>query len=394
MNTSIAKTLSILTVFLLLTSVSAVQVNSVYAENTSKTPMLKFLADQLIEIANKSKVKVEEVFDKIKTQYIGIPHEAEELYGEGVKLLDDAISYRNNGDYPNACKYAIKAMQKFKLALLVTYKFTLKLEVRKVENETLKITCLRKAIERAYMFADRVEALANSTEEKFGYNLTTVKLKIEEAREHLENATNLLDEGLVDEAAKELAIARGILGKCVGEIHSAAKKFKITRAEYFLNQTKKRLKSHMEEVISSINRTSILNKTGISQALQNASHSIEVAEEFIKRGNVERALKKLEEVREHVEESTSELENIKPDVAKMLRKVNTFEIKLRWLEGMLKHMKFKGPGLTTAEDKLEEVKNLIKKVSDQIKNQKISEAEETIEHLEELLEDVEEMLSS
>ena len=112
MNTNIAKTLSILTVFLLLTSVSAVQVNSVYAEGTSKTPMLKFLADHLIEIANKSKVKVEEVFDKIKTQYIGIPHEAEELYGEGVKLLDDAISYRNNGDYPNACKYAIKAMQK------------------------------------------------------------------------------------------------------------------------------------------------------------------------------------------------------------------------------------------------------------------------------------------
>lgn len=387
-----SKILSILTAALLLISVSTIQVNTVfttvYAENTSETPTLKFLANELIDIANKSKVKVEEIFDELKTQYMGVPREAEELYVEGVKLLNDAISCRDNGDYANACSYALKAMQKFKLALQTAYKFALRVETKEEEEKAFNLVCLRTAISRAYDFADRIEALANSTEEKFGVNLTTVKNEVEDARVHLNNAESLLDEGKINEAAKELATARGILGRCVGEIHSTTKKLTIPRAERYLNQVRERLQAHVEQM------SRFLNRYRVSEMLQNASYSITTAQEYIKKGDVENALKEIEKAKGYVEKSVDEVKSLEPDTAKMIKMAEKFEVRLRLLEGMLKHAKIKGPELAAIKEKLGEAKSLAARLSNQIRNQKIGEAEETVKFLEELLKNIEENISS
>ncbi|MCX8176524.1 MAG: hypothetical protein N3E48_04775, partial [Candidatus Bathyarchaeota archaeon] len=250
------------------------------------------------------------------------------------------------------------------------------------------VVCLRNAIERAYIFADKVEALANSTEEKFEVDLTTVKAEIDEAREHLDNATNLLDEGRVNEAAKELATARGILGRCVGEIHSTAKKLMVPRTERHLNQVRERLQAHVEQM------SRFLNKHRVSEMLQNASYSIDTAQGYIKKGDAEKALREIEKVRKYIEKSIDEIESLEPGTAKMLKKAEMFEVKLRLLEGMLKHAKLKGPVLATVKEKIGEAKDLVTKLSEQIKNQKIGEAEETVKLLEELLKDIEQIIST
>ncbi len=199
---------------------------------------LNTLAENLINIANRSRGEVEAMLDQLSQAGVEIPEEAMEGYETALTALEEALKALEEGELDSAIEEAMEALKHFKEAL---QHLSEEVPPPPAEAAAEEIRGLRVAIERAYEFAERVRDLAEKLEE--GYEVGEALSLLEEAEAHLAEAERLLEEGDVDGAARELAWARGLLGRAWALLQVAMTPVREMRIGRFLNHTEKRIEA-------------------------------------------------------------------------------------------------------------------------------------------------------
>jgi len=389
---SLSKQLALLTVLMFVFSMVAVPTNISLAQKAER-PDGKVKTEILLNILEKAKERVSDIFKKLEERGITIPEEAKTNYETGLSMVEEAVKLRDEGKHREASEKAIEAMQMFKEAVKVVHEIA---PGKPVEAEVVaeKAMGLRVAINRTYSFAERLEGLADKAESE-GYNVTVVREEINETRTHLENALTALEDGDVDTAAKELAIARKTIGQAMGKFHKITKAFKAKMAEKFLEKAEERI-TELKERIKAL-PIPPFTKAKILRTLGMAEENIKRAKGLIKVKNFKDAINQLERFREKEEESFKALGEEKAEIAKILKEIGKLERTISSFEERIKTLKLLGVDVSEVETPLKNAKNLVKEALTQIKlgNNKVAKealdkAEETIDNVEDILEQVEE----
>ena len=221
-------------------TVTATLSGSSTEEETSFTVVMgltKNLAEKLNSMNNLAKTRVETVFEILEESGITIPEDARNSYEKGVELLEDSLNLFEEEHYTESVNKALQALQEFNTALRLA-KAVERIEAEEKGEEHM----LRVAIDRAYVFLDKLNQTAENLEDA-GYDVTDLEGNLSEAKEHLVEADALLSSGDVSGAAQELSEARGILGRSMALISHIAKKLKMEKAEKFIEQCNKRFEN-------------------------------------------------------------------------------------------------------------------------------------------------------
>ncbi len=275
-------------------------------ENLEKT-------ERLLKILEKSETQVKKILERMEREGIPIPEASREKFEEGLSLVQEAIQLRDQADYGEADEKAVDAMEEFEEALKIAGEEAPP-ETSDIEAAAEKAIGLKRAIERAYNFADKVEALANKAQG----DVTTIRENIKEAKNHLKNAEAFQRAGEPDEAARELARARGILGRSMGEVHKISKGFKGKKAENFLKQTEKRLSKLEEKNEKLLQNVPPQEKAKVTDAIQDARDSIQEIRRKIEAGDVDEAVEDLVELKNYLKSVHKMLNSIKRNYRKSL----------------------------------------------------------------------------
>ena len=378
------KQLALLTALMFIFSIVALPTSTSLAQEVEKTDD-KVKTEILLRILEKARERVKDIFERFEEKGATIPEEAKTSYETGLSIADEAIRLSEEGRYGEASKKAIEAMQMFKEAIKIAHKATPE-KLTMAENVTLKAIGLKVAINRSYSFIEKFESLVNKAELE-GYNLTTVRGKIDAARTHLENALTALEEGDVDTAAKELATARANIGQAVGEFHKIVKTFKIRKVKKFIEKAEERI-IELRERVEALPIPS-LAKVKVLMALRMAEENIRKAKEFLKLEDVKDVIRQLEKFKKKEEES---FEALGKETAKTLRKIGKLEGIVLALERKIRVLADTGVNVSEAEDAIKNAKSLMKEALVQVRLGNSEAAKEALEKAEEAINSVKDFL--
>ena len=280
-------------------------------EQSTTSDIDSMTSEKLLEILETSKTEVELIFKRLEGEGVSLPEASREKFEEGQSLTNDSVKLLDQGAYNKSNEKAIKAMEKYEEALNIIDE-QVPSDTLETERNTEKAIGLEKAIERAYYFADKIDALYFTTSEQDYYD-ETIKENIEEAKIHLENALILLDSGENDEAARELAKARGLLGRSMGKLHSLSKKIKVTKAERFLIQTEKRLDKLEEKADKFLRNVPNEEKSEVIAILHDARATISAIRERIESGDIDEAIEDLTEMKKYLKQIQKLINDIKKE---------------------------------------------------------------------------------
>lgn len=280
-------------------------------EQSTTTDIDPMTSDKLLEILETSKTEVELIFKRLEGEGVSLPEASREKFEEGQSLTNDSVKLRGQGAYNKSNKKAVEAMEKYEEALNILDEQDPS-DNLETERNTEKAIGIEKAVERAYYFADKIDALDSKTKEQDYYD-AAIRENIEEAKIHLENAKILLESGENDEAARELAKARGLLGRSMGKLHSISKKIKVKKAENFLIQTEKRLDKLEEKTEKFLRNAPSEAKAEAIETLHDARYHINEIREKIERGDVDEAIEDLTEMKTYLKQVQKSLNDIKKE---------------------------------------------------------------------------------
>ncbi|HID18802.1 TPA: hypothetical protein EYP27_04610 [Candidatus Bathyarchaeota archaeon] len=347
---------------------------------------LRVKADMLIKIANKSRERVEAVFETVAT----IPDEAKSEYEAGVSALGEAERLRDDGEYQQASEKAVEAMRHFKEAFVIINKVSPE-KPEKAEVEAEKAMGLKVAISRAEAFKEKIEALADRAEEQ-GYDVSEVRTKLIEAETRLEAASKALEGGDVDLSARELAKARGLIGEAMGELHKITVKLSSERAEKFVERAEQKLSIVRKKIIEIADRLPPQARVAVLKALEEAESSLQKAKSHIKAGRISLAVSDLAKhkagegkIFKVLKEEQGEAADILEEIAEIRTETRSLNRKIRVLEVM-------GADVSRVNDILNEVTGLVSVASTRFEEGNLEDAKAAIDKAERLVEDAEEIL--
>ncbi len=272
-------------------------------------------SEKIFKILEKSKIQIETIFNKLEEENASIPKTSRDKFNEGIILGNEVIQLREHGNFEIANEKAIEAMDKYEDALQIADE-ELPSDSLEEEGVVQKAIGLENAIDRAYYFAEKIDDLALKAEEE-GHSISIIRENIEDAETHLETAEAFLESGETNEAARELAKARGILGRSMGGIHKISKDIKGKKAVNFLKQSEKRLGKLAEKIEKSLSNVPPEAKTEVVEALQHARNSILEIREGIESGKVDKAVEDLVEFKNYLKQVNKLINDIKKEYGRI-----------------------------------------------------------------------------
>ncbi len=349
---------------------------------------LKELAQNLISMAQTSRNHVEIAFNELEERNITIPTDARESYNQGVRRLEDAQSLFDGGQYRAAMNLAFEALQRFMIALQRAHRIAPPSPLYEELEELERAQGLRVAIERANATLNRINSTLTSLSTVLTDVINTLNSMISEAEEHLINATVQLYAGNVTDAAQELAIARGMIGRLTGLLNSAAGRLKAMKALRFMERMEEQVRSLEEKVFRFRLRLTEREMGACIEALRNVEAKLARIRERLARGDVEGASDELEEAVELVERGIGNIE--RRELNLFLGEINRLEARIRSLRNSIDALKRRGLNVTEAEKKLDEAERLLNSAASSMEiggeaGENLKEAEELINEAEEIL---------
>jgi tetratricopeptide (TPR) repeat protein len=313
------KTLTLVSICLLLVLVISLTTIPVFSENVNeKAGEVNAVAseedeksEEILKILEISKIQIETIFNKWEEEDASIPKTSRDKFKEGMTLGNEAIQLRDQGNFEKANEKAIEAMEKYEDALQIADE-ELPPDSLEEEGVAQKAIGLENAIDRAYYFAEKIDDLALKVEGE-GHSITIIRENIEDAETHLETAKAFLESGEINEAARELAKARGILGRSMGGIHKISKDIKGNKADNFLKQSEKRLSKLEEKIEKSLSNVPSEAKIEVVEALQHARNRILEIKERIESGEVDEAVEDLVEFKNYLKQVNKLINDVKKD---------------------------------------------------------------------------------
>ena len=274
-------------------------------------------AETLLAFVGSVKRTAEDVLDRFEKAGREVPPEAGKLYSEGISLAQEASVSLEAGNYSEASTGAIGALQMFKQALAVLEEaMPEKLTSAEVASE--KIIKLRTAIDRTYQYTERLEDLADRAE-VLGYDVTATRRAIREARRHLKNAIDNLEQWKINDASRELASAKALLDQSTKEQARLAHDVKVLKTEEFMVKTENRLALLRANITAASTELPQEVRNASLAALARAENSLESARLLMTRGMVDESVDELVKARESEEESREYLEAAATTIADVER---------------------------------------------------------------------------
>jgi methyl-accepting chemotaxis protein len=196
--------------------------------------------------------RLEEALERMGEE---VPEAAEDSYDLGVDDLEAAIVLLEDGNYTGASSKAREAFRHFSEAFKAIRELLAE-EPTEEEEDAEERLGLRVAIERAYVYLDRVnETLRRLSEEM--EDVSEVEELLERARMHLDYATGNFTSGDHEVAVREFTEARRLLGNANALLHRSILEHKRAKAAQYmehvraqirnLNGTLQRLQERLEE---------------------------------------------------------------------------------------------------------------------------------------------------
>ena len=259
-------------------------------------------------------------------------------------------------------------------------------EVEEVEEGFERAVGLRVAIERALIFIERIRATAKRLQEE-GYQIEASQINetLEEVEIQLNDLYSRLQSGEIDidEAAKEFATARGMLGRTMGLLHSTAKKIKAVKAERFLEHVENRIR-RLEENINRLRNGLAGDVASATVALRNAEMKLQRLRERLAAGEIDEAIEGLSDAVEEIDEGLGELNG--RGVSNILREMNRLEAKIRVMKATAERLARKGVDSSEIEEELQSAEALLSEMMARLEEGDTDAAVDLLEAVEEHLE--------
>ena len=344
------------------------------------------LAEKLIDMAQKARVRVEAAFEHLEDHNIDIPDPARDSYDQGLENEEHAQDLFDEDNYNEAVNEALQALQDFHTALRIVRE----VEGEEVEEEDTKLgRGPRVAIERAYRFLDRLSDMAKKLDDE-NYDVSEVKDNLEEAETHLEEATDLLDSGDVNGAAQELAEARGILGRTMALLHHIAKEFKIAKTEKFLENFEKRMGKLMDWISKKGYGLGQEEIASIMSSIRNAGMKLGLIRNRLHTGDVD---EDIDEVLEELQKLGEEGNLNRRTVMAMFREMERAEARVRVLGESLEKLALRGADTSTLDEELQKAEELVAEIRSVLQSGNLDDATGLLQDADEMLDRLEDLIT-
>jgi len=290
---------------LILTSlISLAYLNTMYVRGIESKHLT---AEKLISIMEDVDGRVLEAFEQLEARGISVPDAAQTRYFGGLSLANDSASLLEDGDFGEASKKAVEALQLYKEALMIAQEALGEVPSWPATADERHLT-LRDSISRAYEYLWRLENLTRLAEAE-GFNTTIIETKIFEAKRILEDAVSKLKVGYFDQVVDDLATFGALLLQSREQLRILAEERKVQKIEVFMGKTQERLTDLRETVDSVSSNLSPQVRNASLVALDEAEDSLQRAEGFLEKRMIDETIDELSNAREKEEETINLLES-------------------------------------------------------------------------------------
>ena len=324
---------------------------------------LETIAERLIQIANRSRLRVEALMERLNSSGVEIPEEALEHYQHGVDALNKAVEALRDGRAEDSIRYAMEALREFREALRILLS---EMPTTAAEDVAEEMRCLKMAIERAYSFLERMEEMADRLEDE-GYNVSEVREMLDEARMHLEEAERLISDGEVEEAARELAAARGLLGRAWAYLHKLMMGVRERRIVRFLNHTERRIEALKMRIETLRGRVP-------EEKLDRCLRRLERVEEKLERMRTRVEEREMRGIVAELDNATSEmvraLGEVEGDYSRLLMEVDRLQAKMLILNETARRIALRGGNPTEIREEVERAKMKLREMTQHLRERR------------------------
>lgn len=347
------------------------------------------LAHELLREAEELREDVEETFEELEGHGNETPAGAEGNFTLGLDELALALVDFDAGNYSDAAEEATLALGYFGAAFELAQEAADRLEEPEVEGEgeeeedeaddevedeededdVDEAFGLYVAIERALIYLERV----NDTAERLldeGYTIDPEVLAAIRGNLTLANVTlRALYDNLgtmdPDEAAREFAEMRGLLGRTNGLVHSSAmKEHKLEMTERFMNEIQNQIRGLKKKMLRLRERLDAGKFAIVGNSLGAASRKIERLRERLATEGLEGLLDELQGLMDEIDGNLTTLNG--EGMSTNLRAMNSVEARIRVLNRTVERLRMKGYNTTDAEAELRNAEGLVEEMMTQL----------------------------
>ena len=257
-------------------------------------------AEQMLKMAEKARVRVDAIFELAQQKNLTISANSTTARNEGNTLLAQAQATYNAGNYTQSMQLSFSAMHQYRIAIapLLTLLDEEDLDIGPINLRLREAIRLREEyLLRVRLILDRAQAA--------GFNVTNIENRLRTAEMHLNNATNLLNQGNVDAAAQELGRVRSSFAGVMDDLQHLAKEQNRRRIGNFVDGQGHLLRN-LERSIEQAEQRG-LNVTDARANIEEAIQSLEEAESLVEQGNIDEAVTKMKDARREAHDAQQEL---------------------------------------------------------------------------------------
>ncbi len=306
------------------------------------------MAQQLIDIAETSRVLAEETIQGIRAQNVTLPPAVNNSITHGIEAIDRARALLAEGNDVAAAEAARSAMTHFKNAM------ALALRTANIEEsvEEHRLEALQHRVERLTTEIDRIETVIGNLAEAWE-NVTEVQATTDAAKAHLANATTLIDEGNYTAADTELRAANDDIQQALQLLKPICKEARRAMMEKFKLNLKARINSAQDDIGKIKDH---LNNTGVSAAMArigNANGLLQRFENRLKDGQDDDAVDDLEDASEELDNGLASVDN--NGYSYGMGQLNKIRAQIQVLQEMADLLEKQGKDATAILNKIEEL---------------------------------------
>jgi len=366
-----------------LLSVESGEANGTSEDDEGLRANFEKIAEKLLEHSERIRERVNSTLEKRGVDEV--PGEVRESLRLGLEALVQARSLFEEGNFEEAARIAHQAMNHFSAAFRnIEETIPEEPDEEEVKAETEEVVGLKVAIERAYIFLDKIESTAMNLQEEV-YNVDAVLAELDNARASLEQALALLDGGNVSAAARAMAAAQGTLGRSNGALNSVMKRQKEKRTEGFLEQARARARNLNGTILKLQTRLMERNALSVRAALGATEKKLERLRERLGEDDLDDVLDELEDA---IEEMDDELEDLNGNnTSTMLKEMNRVEARIRVLQRTEERLRNKGEETPEIQSRLNVSTALLEQIRLQLEAGDLEALKELIEEAEESFKD-------
>ncbi len=328
------------------------------------------MAQQLIDIAEMSRVLAEETIQSIRAQNVTLPPAVNNSITHGIEAIARAKAFLAEGKNIAAAEAAQSAMKHFKNAMSLALRIA---NVEEDAEEHLKES-LQHQVDRLTSEVERLEVVLGNLVEA-GENVTAIQVILNGTKPHLTNATALIGQGNYTAAETELKAAKDDLRQATQLLKPLYKEVR----KGLMEKYKLNLKARIDSAEDDIGKLKdYLNEAGFSAAMArigNANGLLQRFENRLKDGDDDDAVNDLEDASEELDDGIAEVDT--DGYSYGMGQLNKIRAQIQVLQEMADLLTSQGKDATEFLNKIQELQATLDQGLSQMQGGNVDDANDT-----------------